>query len=289
MNSSSAYPGIGACPFCSQPFKLAGALANHMEREHPKLQHRLSKRKRANTNDNYSNLEVEETDARQAPYSLNFEVELRSLFSEFPDFSPEYEALKRTDYVDITYDIDTDNVDAEASLSDANKPMADPTTFPAEREAGKAISASPFTKQRQQSYNFFSPFQNVLDFKLARFFYTAHVPKARIDEFFKAGFVKQETDAGGRPRFSFNSSHGLYQRLDTMIVDPAWKNGFVDFRLAKNTEFWYRDILELFKYLLRLKFFAPHMFWAPVRQFDRQQERVYTEMNTASWWWDTQV
>jgi len=59
--------------------------------------------------------------------------------------------------------------------------------------------------------------------------------------------------------------------------------------LAKKTEFWYRDILEVLKYLLHLKFFAPHMFWAPVRHFDTQKERVYMEMNTSSWWWDTQV
>jgi len=104
-----------------------------------------------------------------------------------------------------------------------------------------------------------------------------------------AGFVEQGTDARGGPRFSFHSSYGLYEKLDAMIIDPVWKNGFVDFRLAKKTEFWYWDILEVLKYLLRLKFFAPHMFWAPVRHFDTQKERVYTEMNTGSWWWDTQV
>jgi len=53
-----------------------------------------------------------------------------------------------------------------------------------------------------------------------------------------------------------------------MIIDPVWKNGLVDFGLAKKTEFWYWDILEVLKYLLRLKLFAPHMFWAPVRHFD---------------------
>ena len=68
------------------------------------------------------------------------------------------------------------------------------------------------------------------------------------------------------------------------MMDPAWKNGFVDFRLAKGTEFWYRDILQVLKYLLRRKSFAQHMFWALVKNFDGQDERVYTEMNIASWW-----
>ena len=117
-----------------------------MERQHPKLQKRLSKHKCQNTNDNCSKFEVQETDIRWPSYSLNFDIELRSLLSEFPDFSPAYEELERTDYVDITYDIDTDNVGAEALLSDKNKLMEDPTTFPAERETGKAISAFSFTK-----------------------------------------------------------------------------------------------------------------------------------------------
>ncbi|KAF8415030.1 hypothetical protein EV426DRAFT_579132 [Tirmania nivea] len=166
--------------------------------------------------------------------------------------------------------------------------------FPTDYEVGKVIAAYPSVLQRQPMYNFFQPFQNALDFKLARFLYETHVPKAQIDMFFKDGFLgqniyseKSRTDAN--LRFSFRSASTLYQKIDQMITDPPWKNGFVDFNLAKNMEFWYRNILESLKYLLRRKSFAPYMCWAPVKQFDTQQERVYTEMNTASWWWDTQM
>jgi len=176
-----------------------------------------------------------------------------------------------------------DNEGAEALPLGTNESIEDLTTFPAGRKVGKATSASPFIQQRQPTYNFFSSFQNTFDFKLIRFFYAAQVPKARIDKFFTAGFVKQGTDAGGGLQFSFHSLYGLYKKLDAIIIDPVWKNGLVDFRLAKKTEFWYRDILEVLKYLLRLKFFALHMFWAPVRHWDMQKERVYTEMNTGSW------
>jgi len=106
-----------------------------------------------------------------------------------------------------------------------------------------------------------------LDFKLARFFYSAHVPKAWINKFFKDGFLAVKTDATGLPLapilctgFSFPSVYGLYQKLDDMIMDPVWKNTFVDFWLAKGTEFWYRDILQVLKYLLHQKSFAQHMF-----------------------------
>jgi len=72
-------------------------------------------------------------------------------------------------------------------------------------------------------------------------------------------------------------------------MDPAWKNVVVDFQLAMGTEFYYRDILQVLKYLLRQKSFSSHIFWALVKNFDKRHDRVYTEMNTASWWWDRQV
>jgi len=99
MNFSSHHVRVGACPLCDQPFKWAGALVNHIEREYPKAQ---SKRKRSNINEESSHLEMQESDARQPPHWQDFEVELGRLFSEFPDFSPTNEALERTDYVDIT-------------------------------------------------------------------------------------------------------------------------------------------------------------------------------------------
>ena len=78
------------------------------------------------------------------------------------------------------YDIVIDDKGAEALSLGSNKYIKDLTTFPAGRKAGKTTSASSFIKQRQPSYNFFSLFQNILDFKLTRFFYAAQVPKDQI-------------------------------------------------------------------------------------------------------------
>jgi len=57
--------------------------------------------------------------------------------------------LERIDYVDITYDIVTDDEGVEALLSDTNESIEDLTTFPVGRKTGKATSAFPFIKQRQ--------------------------------------------------------------------------------------------------------------------------------------------
>jgi len=150
---------------------------------------------------------------------------------------------------EIIFDRDEDNRDSnpQDSLSDANKCTEDGTiSFPQERETGKVIVVYLFVRQRDPTYNFFRPFQNTLDFKLTRFFYSAHVLQVRIDEFFKDGILAAKTDAEESPlapilptRFSFHSAYGLYQKLDDMMMDPAWKNSVMDFRLAKGTEFWY--------------------------------------------------
>ena len=275
-------------PILQSAFQISwGSFQSLGENTFPLHHQTIRKRKRTHTSDCDNELDTRN--------DLGSEVALRQLFSEFPDFTSQDNVDKSQELrEDITYV--QDNPDSEDTSSDITEPIENVMSFPGEREAGKAISVLPFVKERQPMYNFFRPFQNAMDFKLARFFHSAHVPKARIDEFFRDGFLEGQSDAPGSipvcvgsPGFSFRSSHTLYQKIDEMIIDPPWKNGFVDFRLAKNTEFWYRDILKVLKYLLRRKSFQPHMSWAPVKQFDSQQERVYTEMNTASWWWNTQV
>ena len=158
------------------------------------------------------------------------------------------------------------------------------------------IAVHLYVRQRDLMCNFFQHFQNVLDFKLAWFFYSAHVLKARIDESFKDGFLVGKSDAQRLPlariyctRFWFHSAHGLYRKLDDMIIDAAWNNGFVNFQLGKGTEFWYWDFLHVWKYLLCRKSFAPHMSCTSVKNFNGRHERVYTEMNAASWWWHAQA
>ena len=62
-------------------------------------------------------------------------------------------------------------------------------SFPAENQVDKALSMAPFMKERQPLYNFYHPFQNALYYKLAKFFFSAYVPKARIDDFFAITFL----------------------------------------------------------------------------------------------------
>jgi len=57
----------------------------------------------------------------------------------------------------------------------------------------------------------------------------------------------------------------------------------MNFQLAKNREFWHREVLECIKYLLCHQCYAESIVWSLVREFDGFGESVYSEMHTADW------
>jgi Plavaka transposase len=56
-------------------------------------------------------------------------------------------------------------------------------------------------------------------------------------------------------------------------------------------QFWYRDPLECIKSLYANPAFTKHLSHAPEKQYsdDSCTDRLYNEMNTGDWWWETQV
>ena len=78
--------------------------------------------------------------------------------------------------------------------SDESSSLERTVFFSVGREAGKVLASYPFRIPRDPEYNFFQPFKGAIDYKLAHFFFAAHVPKTRIDEFFQEGFLTR-TDA----------------------------------------------------------------------------------------------
>ena len=159
-----------------------------------------------------------------------------------------------------------------------------------DRKAQKVVTAYPFKKPKDPIYKFLWLFRNAIYYTLAHFFCLAHVPRVQVDEFFGSSFLTSGSDTSHiLATFSFKSSYTLYEKIDKMTIDPPWKNGFIDFKLATNIEFWYRDILLVLKYLLRWKSFASQILWTYIQHYDSQGERVYTEMNTGTSWWHTEV
>jgi len=56
-------------------------------------------------------------------------------------------------------------------------------------------------------------------------------------------------------------------------------------------KYWSPDIIKGMRWLIRQSAYAEHLIYTPQCCFnsDTPLKRVYTEMQTADWWWETQV
>lgn len=173
--------------------------------------------------------------------------------------------------------------------ADAARPLSSSTEdFPRKYQAGAILTSEPQTSTQPDSYPY-HPFQTIREYKLARFFCLGKVPKSRVDEFFKDNLLGTSSVGLPTKSISFNSAHTLYKQIDKMLEDPSWITGEVEYPLRPKAEFFFRNIIDCTSYLLRQRAYIPHLDWSPVRKFNADGEREFSELNTANWWWDTQV
>src|SRR5262249_6431842 len=109
-------------------------------------------------------------------------------------------------------------------------------------------------------------------------------------------------------RGSFTSAYTLYKTIDQMTYESGWttwKSGRVCQRLPEDMEgieqdkidprddayatFFYQNPLSCIEFLMRQERLADHFVYEPYKDFNEKGNRVYGEMHTANWWWDTQV
>jgi len=76
----------------------------------------------------------------------------------------------------------------------------------------------------------------------------------------------------------------LLSELDFGLSDDSW----IDDDSHNFGTLFYRDIFECIEFLLPHLPFQAHLNVQPVRLADSQGRRIYSEMNTADCWWDTQ-
>ena len=180
------------------------------------------------------------------------------------------------------FDSDEEHLDEEFADNpvDTNTGTGGDQHFPPARKAGKSFGSSQDRTQWDSDTPF--PFHSDLEYKLARFFHKSKVPKSMVGDFFKDGLAPTS-------HIGFRSGHTLNNLLDSMIQTPTWNQGKVDFRLQPGTDFYLRNIVACVQYLISQPAFAKHMSWAPVRATSYDGTRVYSELNTGDWWWETQV
>jgi len=90
---------------------------------------------------------------------------------------------------------------------------------------------------------------------------------------------------------SCRSAYTLRQHLD--ILDPfreslVWAEASIDDGRPATT-FYYRNIIDGVRYVIRQVSYRADIVYAPIREYDRIGERIYSGMHTADWWWDMQV
>jgi hypothetical protein len=75
----------------------------------------------------------------------------------------------------------------------------------------------------------------------------------------------------------------LLSELDFGFGDDSW---IEDDSHIFGTLF-YRDIFECIQFLLAHLPFQAHLDFEPVRLAESEGLRIYRDMNTGDWWWDT--
>jgi len=98
---------------------------------------------------------------------------------------------------------------------------------------------------------------------------------------------------------SFKNGDGVQKLIASMPDDQALREWELytleDMRWIDNhqrpNKYWSQDIIKSMRWLMWQQGYAEHLKYAPQHCFnsDTPPKRLYTEMGTADWWWETQV
>jgi len=83
---------------------------------------------------------------------------------------------------------------------------------------------------------------------------------------------------------SADAQRKLVSRLDFGVGNDSWIDDHSDIFGT----LYYRDIFQCIQFLLAHLPLQAHLDSEPVGLADSDSRRIYSEMNTGDWWWDTQ-
>ena len=121
-------------------------------------------------------------------------------------------------------------------------------------------------------------------FNLLLGFIESKVSKSQINDYFSSGL-------GNSASVGYSSIYTLEKHLRSLDPDRSylrWFKGKVEDD-KKTFPFFYRNILDCVRYLLRQITYQDDLVYAPCHEYDQNGQRIYAEMHTADWWWDIQV
>jgi hypothetical protein len=90
------------------------------------------------------------------------------------------------------------------------------------------------------------------------------------------------------------------KKVDDLPTGPGWNCELVTVTgntcgengemMTEELELWFRDPVEIVRDLIGNPMFKEHMAYAPEKAYqDKGDVRIFDEMWTGNWWWETQV
>ncbi|KAG6806291.1 hypothetical protein H0H92_011916, partial [Tricholoma furcatifolium] len=148
--------------------------------------------------------------------------------------------------------------------------------------------------QEKEGKECWAPFAGEEEWELATWL-MKHVGQKSTDEYLKLPIVR---NAGN---LSFQNNYTFLQKVDALPTGPEWaceivhvegdrlgKDGEV---MSEDLELWMCDPVECIRELMGNPAFSENISYAPERAYRDEActQRIFDEMWTANWWWDTQA
>ena len=132
----------------------------------------------------------------------------------------------------------------------------------------------------------FDPFPDAFTFTFARWFIEFQVTDAQFNSMASILYFTDKIKT--RSELSKNKLKLLAHQLEPRLDRDAWREATVHFD-DRPTKYYYRNPLELVTYMLSQPAYKDHLVYAPVKEYNADGERIYSELHTGDWWWRTQV
>jgi hypothetical protein len=160
------------------------------------------------------------------------------------------------------------------------------TEYPSGNPGEGFSPANGYTNLPKEGWNPWHPFKNSSDFKAARTLIMHGTSKKAIDSMFTSGLLRS-------PELSFSSATELYRKMAEMATElgpSSWSNGQEVLGNGEEVFYLFRNPIHIVQYLLRQRAYKEEMVYSPVKEFNPSNgHRLFSEMHTADWWWETQA
>ena len=100
---------------------------------------------------------------------------------------------------------------------------------------------------------------------------------------------------------SFTSNYTFQKKIDNLPIGPAWTCEMVEVKgdrigpdgkvVTERLELWRRNPIDCIRDLIGNPSFHKHVAYGPEHIYvdDKAESRIFDEMWTGDWWWQTQV